>query len=86
MGSAYCATAVVPAAIVNVMDSWPAVCAVPFSVHFEKVYPDGSVAGACRFTLAPEAMFATKYSVVPPWPVLEVIPIPAGGVDCTSSV
>ena len=55
----YCATAVVAAVIVNVMDFCPAVCAAPFTVHCEKVYPAGSVAGACRFTLVPDTRLGT---------------------------
>ena len=59
MFTVYCATAVVAAVIVNVMDFCPAVCAAPFTVHCEKVYPAGSVAGACRFTLVPYATLDT---------------------------
>ncbi len=55
MFAVYCATAVTAASIVNVMDFCPAGCAAPFTVHCEKVYPAGSVAGACRFTLVPYA-------------------------------
>ena len=42
--SVYCATAIVAAVIVNVMDFCPEACATPFTVHCEKVYPRGSVA------------------------------------------
>ena len=49
-----------PAVIVNVMDFCPAVCAAPFNVHCEKVYPAGSVAGAVRFTLVPSATPGTR--------------------------
>jgi hypothetical protein len=45
--------------IVTVMDFWPAVCAAPFTVHCEKVYPVGSAAGACKFTLVPSATLDT---------------------------
>ena len=49
----YSATAVTAPSIVNVTDFWPGLCAAPFTVHCEKVYPVGSVAGAWRFTFVP---------------------------------
>ncbi len=53
MSAAYCATAVTGPSMVNVMDFCPSPCSWPFNIHCEKVYPAGSLAGACRFTLAP---------------------------------
>jgi hypothetical protein len=44
---------------VIVMDFCPAGCVTPFTVHFSKVYPVGSVAGTARFTLVPYATLDT---------------------------
>ena len=68
------------------MDFCPAVCAAPFTVHCEKVYPAGSVAGACRFTLVADAMPEPCSSSSRRRPVLEPMLSPVGGVDCTVSV
>ena len=56
----YNATAVASAVIGNVMDFWPKGCRLPSTIHCEKVYPVGFVAGAARFTLAvPYGMLET---------------------------
>ena len=77
----YSATAVVAPSIVNVMAFCPAVCAAPFTVHCEKVYPAGSVAGAWRFTLVPLRDAGFRVVRRAAWPVLELMNSPAGGVD-----
>ena len=59
MFAVYCATAFTAASIANATDFCPGLCAAPFTVHCEKVYPIGSVAGAARFTLVPYARPAT---------------------------
>ena len=85
MFAVYCATAVTDASTVNVTDFPPGVCAAPFTIQCEKLYPAGSVAGATRFTHVPFPAQGSAQFVVPLWPVHEPMLNPVGGVDCTAS-
>ncbi len=86
MFAVYCAIAVTAPSTVNVTDFCPGACAAPFTIHCEKVYPAGSVAGATRFTHVPLPTQGMEQFVVPQWPVHEPMLNPIGGADWTASM